>query len=88
MVHLPNRWCTLSRCSLPCPQGLSDPASRGTLSRWLQGALPVSSRLLGNAFYTLAVLLNLLGCLWVAIAKWEGLDNSWMVNVCEWGREA
>lgn len=55
----------------------------GRLGRKLLGRIPVTLVYLCNIFYGMAVLVNLLGCLWLFTARCEGLENSWLTNVGE-----
>ena len=53
----------------------------GRLGRKLMGIIPVTLVYLCNIMYGMAVLVNLLGCLWLFTARCEGLDQSWLVSV-------
>ena len=47
------------------------------------GRIPVTFVYLCNIFYGMAVLVNLLGCLWLFTARCEGYENSWLTEVGE-----
>ena len=53
----------------------------GRLGRKLLGHIPVTVVYLVNILYGMAVLANLLGCLWLFIARCEGTETSWLMDV-------
>ncbi|KAL4451688.1 hypothetical protein ABPG75_007350 [Micractinium tetrahymenae] len=57
------------------------PGSGGSASQPLMALMSTQNLLLFNAIYSLAVLVNLMGCIWWNMAVNEGLDNSWAVLV-------
>ncbi|KAL4433441.1 hypothetical protein ABPG77_010294 [Micractinium sp. CCAP 211/92] len=57
------------------------PGSGADTSQPLMSLLNTRNLLLFNALFSLAVLVNLMGCIWWNIAVNEGLDNSWVVLV-------
>lgn len=44
------------------------------------GKIPPGTSYAINVGYTAAVLVNFLGCLLFAVARWEGLENSWIAS--------
>lgn len=55
----------------------------GRLGRKMLGRIPVTFVYLCNIFYGMAVLVNLLGCLWLFTARCEGYERSWLTEVGE-----
>ena len=53
----------------------------GRLGRKLMGRIPVTLVYLCNILYGMAVLVNLLGCLWLFTAHCEGIERSWLTRV-------
>ena len=53
----------------------------GRLGRELLGRIPVTLVYLANIMYGMAVLANLLGCMWLFTARCEGIEHSWLTEV-------
>lgn len=45
--------------------------------------MSTNTLILFNALFSLAVLVNLLGCIWWNVAVASGLEDSWAAAVCE-----
>lgn len=65
----------------PGAQGVLLMSMGGRLGRKLVGRIPVTLVYLSNIVYGMAVLANLLGCLWLFTARCEGVENSWLAHV-------
>lgn len=58
------------------------------MGRFVAGRLSSVHMLIFQAVLSLLVLLNLLGCVWWAVAVAEGIENSWAGQICEWVQRA
>ncbi|GAB4819385.1 hypothetical protein N2152v2_006431 [Parachlorella kessleri] len=62
-------------------KSLSQPGDRDVIRRVISSWISATALLIFKAVFSLLILLNLMGCLWWAVARIQGIENSWAAHI-------